>query len=71
MSLQLTQHTISQIDGAEVPLAEVPSLEVKVHSATVHVGGTMRRGGVEPWRDELELHRGVTHGRLGGYAVPA
>ncbi|KAI0342041.1 Di-copper centre-containing protein [Trametopsis cervina] len=70
----LTSHMrwrVALIDGAEVPLAEVPSLEVKVHSATVHVGGTTRRGGVEPWRDELELHHGVTHGRLGGYAVPA
>ncbi|KAI0342996.1 Di-copper centre-containing protein [Trametopsis cervina] len=61
---------IALVDGAEVPLAEVPSLEVRVHSATVHVGGTTR-GGSEPWRDELEVHHDVTHGRVGGYAVPA
>nr|AXF50753.1 tyrosinase [Inonotus obliquus] len=57
------------VGGTEVPLESLPSLQVKVCSAMCE--RQERRGGLEgfPSRHTPEVHRSVTHGKLGGYAL--
>ncbi|TFK74620.1 Di-copper centre-containing protein [Pluteus cervinus] len=63
------------VDGTELPLEKVPSLLVKVYSAVAQrpqPGGDDREGGglgLFPTREEPQVHRKITHGRVGGFAV--
>ncbi|KAL5493071.1 hypothetical protein ACEPAI_4520 [Sanghuangporus weigelae] len=56
-------------DGTEVPLDGLPSLQVKLCSALCE--RQEPRGGFEgfPRRHTPEVHRSVTHGKVGGYGL--
>lgn len=58
---------ICQVDGSEVPLDGLSSLQVKLCSAMCE--RQEPRGGFEgfPRRHTPEVHRSVTHGKVGGY----
>lgn len=57
-----------QVDGQELPLTAVPSLEVKVQSALVHEPPIDENSDeVEfPTHEPFKTHPSVTRGRLGG-----